>query len=237
MDRQETWAGKLEHLHRAAIAVAGAHDIEATLHRIAETAREVVGAEISAIGVPGGSGEPMAHFVVAGLPPEAVERAGDPPMGWGVLGVLLKEGKSVRLDDVAEHPAFDGVPSAHPSIRSFLGVPVRSRGEVVGDLYLANKIDGGGFTADDQRLVEMLAAHAAVSIESLRYHKKNEELALVRAYARLTPRIRTTCSNHSTAPGCCSTSSTAGAPTCSPVRCGPSRASSTRLSATCASTC
>lgn len=189
MDRQETWAGKLEHLHRAAIAVAGAHDIEATLHRIAETAREVVGAEISAIGVPGGSGEPMAHFVVAGLPPEAVERAGDPPMGRGVLGVLLKEGKSVRLDDVAEHPAFDGVPSAHPSIRSFLGVPVRSRGEVVGDLYLANKIDGGGFTADDQRLVEMLAAHAAVSIESLRYHKKNEELALVRAYARLTPRI------------------------------------------------
>jgi GAF domain-containing protein len=189
VDRNDNWADKLIYLHRAAITVAGAHDIEEALHRIAETALEVVGAEMSAIGVPGGPGERMAHFVVAGLSSEAVEQVGAPPMGHGVLGVMLKEGKPLRLPNVADHPAFEGVPSAHPSIRSFLGVPVRSRGEVVGDLYLANKIDGDTFTEEDQRLAEMLAAHAAVSIESLRYHKKNEELALVQAHARLAPKI------------------------------------------------
>jgi GAF domain-containing protein len=189
VDRNDNWADKLVHLHRAAIAVAGAHDIEEALHRIAETARAITGAEMSAIGVPGGPGERMAHFVIAGLPPEVVERAGEPPMGHGVLGVMLKSGMPVRLQNVADHPAFEGVPAAHPSIRSFLGVPVRSHGEVVGDLYLANKIGGDAFTEEDQRLAEMLAAHAAVSIESLRYHKKNEELALVQARARLAPKI------------------------------------------------
>ena len=172
---------RLEHVYRAAIAVAGAHDVEAALRLIADSAREVAQAELAAIGVPGPADQPMAHFVVAGLPPEVVERAGRPPMGLGVLGVLLKEGKNVRVRDVREHPAFGGIPPHHPSIRSFLGVPIRAGGEVIGDLYLANRLGEDEFTAEDERLIEMLAAHAAVVIQSLHYHRQAQKMAVLQA--------------------------------------------------------
>lgn len=175
------YPSRLEHVYRAAVAVAGAHDVETALHIIADSAREVAQAEMAAIGVPGPAGQPMAHFVVAGLPPEAVKQAGRPPMGLGVLGVLLKEGKNVRIRDVREHPAFRGIPPHHPLIRSFLGVPVRAGGEVIGDLYLANRLEGDEFTAEDERLVEMLAAHAAVVIQSLHYHRQAQKMAVLQA--------------------------------------------------------
>jgi GAF domain-containing protein len=172
---------RLEHVYRAAVAVAGAHDVESALQIIADSAREVAQAEMAAIGVPGHPGQPMAHFVVAGLPAEVVSRTGRPPMGLGVLGVLLKEGKNVRVRDVREHPAFRGIPAHHPVIRSFLGVPVRAGGEVIGDLYLANRLDGDEFTAEDERLIEMLAAHAAVVIQSLHYHRQAQKMAVLQA--------------------------------------------------------
>lgn len=185
----QEWADKLEHLHRAAVAVAGAHRVEDALQRVVDAAREVVGARLAAIGVPGEPGEPMAHFVVSGVSPEAIEQAGHAPMGHGVLGVLLREGEPVRLSHIADHPAYMGLPDNHPPFTSFLGVPVKGRGEVIGDLYLADKIAEEVFSEEDQRLAEMLAAHAAVVIQTLRYHKKNEEIALVRAKARLAPKI------------------------------------------------
>ncbi len=185
----DDWAHKLELLHQAAIAVAGARDVEDALQKIADAARALLAAEMAAIGVPGEPGEPMAHFVVSGLPREAVERAGHAPMGRGVLGVLLREGKPVRLRRLQEHQAYVGLPPQHPGIDSFLGVPVQIGGEVVGDLYVANKIAEEAFSEEDQQLAEMLAAHAAVSIQTLRYHQKNEEVAVVRARARLAPKI------------------------------------------------
>lgn len=188
-DGNREWAARLELVHRAALSVAGAHEVEDALQIIVNSAREVVGAEIAALGVPGEPGAPMAHFVVSGLSAEAVALAGHPPTGRGVLGVLLRNGQAVRVDDVRHHPAFEGIPGSHPFIRSFLGVPVQGGGEVIGDLYLANKIGALGFSEEDQRLVEMLAAHAAVVIQTLRYHKKNEELAVIRAQARLAPKI------------------------------------------------
>jgi GAF domain-containing protein len=186
---RDQWIGKLEHLHRAAVAVAGAHSIEEALQTIADAACELTGASISAIGVPGEPGQPMAHFVVSGLAEDEIARAGRPPMGRGVLGVLLQEGRPVMADDLSRHPAFEGLPSHHPPITSFLGVPVQSGGEVIGDLYLANRIGGEPFREEDRRLAEMFAAHAAVVIQNLRYHRKNEELAVVRARARLAPLI------------------------------------------------
>lgn len=183
------WAEKLEYLHQAAIAVAGSHNINEALQTIADSARRVIGAEMSAIGVPGSPGEPMAHFVVSGLPPHVVARAGHAPMGKGVLGVLLKQGEPVRLKELETHEAYSGLPGNHPSIRSFLGVPVQSGGEVLGDLYLANKIAEDQFSAEDQALAELLAAHAAVSVQTLRFHKSNEEVAAVRATAQLAPLI------------------------------------------------
>lgn len=185
----ENWAEKLELLHQAAIAVAGAHEIEEALQKIADAARQVIGAEMVAIGVPGKPGDPMAHFVVSGISADARARAGHPPMGKGVLGVLLREGVTVRTRDIRQHEAFRGLPENHPWFTSFLGVPVQSNGEIIGDLYLANKIAEEEFTEDDERLAQMLAAHAAVSIQTLRYHKKHEELAVIAANARLAPKI------------------------------------------------
>lgn len=186
---KDDWASKLELLHQAAIAVAGTHRVEDALQKIADAAREVVGAQMAAIGVPGKPGKPMAHFVVSGVSPHANERPGHPPMGRGVLGVLLNEGETVRLRDVADHPAFEGLPHRHPGLTSFLGVPVQSGGDTIGDLYLANKIAEEEFSEEDQALAEMLAAHAAVIIQSLHYHQQHEEMAVVMAQAALAPKI------------------------------------------------
>ncbi len=95
----------MEHLHRAAVTVAGAHDVQEALQLIADAAREVIGAEMAAIGVPGEPGQPMAHFVVSGLTREAIELAGHAPMGRGVLGVILREGQPVRLRRLEDHAA------------------------------------------------------------------------------------------------------------------------------------
>ncbi|HEC22268.1 MAG TPA: GAF domain-containing protein [Chloroflexi bacterium] len=181
---------KFERVHRAAIAVAGAHDVGSALQIIVDSAREVAGAELAALGVPDASGEQLAHFVISGLPGDQAAHVGEPPRGEGVLGVLLREGKPVRTPDIEKHPAFKGYPPHHPPIRSFLGVPVQSGGEVIGDLYLANKIEGDTFTQEDQSLIEMLAAHAAVVIQSLRYHRQAQELALLQERERLARQLQ-----------------------------------------------
>jgi GAF domain-containing protein len=191
-DTNHEWVKRLETVHHAAIAVSSAHDVETALQSIADSAREVAHAEMAAIGVPGAPGEPMAHFVVSGVSDELRAEGTHSPMGQGVLGVLLHGGQIVRVDDVTKHPAFKGYPDSHPPIRSFLGIPVRSNGDIIGDLYIANKIDAPTFTDDDQHLIEMLAAHAAVAVQSLRYYRQEQELAVIRAQARLAPQIEDT---------------------------------------------
>jgi GAF domain-containing protein len=182
---QPTWAQQLESVYDSAIQIAGTHDVQTALQMIADSARMIAAAEFAALGVPGEKGEPMAHFVVSGVPPEIAEGAGNPPMGQGVLGVILADGESLRMPNLADHPAYHGYPATHPHIKAFLGVPVRTAGEVVGDLYLGNKIGGEEFSETDQRLIEMLAAHAATVIQSLRYQKKVAELARLREHETL----------------------------------------------------
>jgi GAF domain-containing protein len=179
------WAYHLEQVYDAAVAVAGAHDVDSALQTIVDSAREITGAELGALGVPGDPGEPMAHFVISGIKRNYVEGPDHAPMGRGVLGVLLTGGESLRLANLADHPAYQGYPASHPHIKAFLGVPVRTGGEIVGDLYLGNKIGGGEFTETDQRLIEMLAAHAAAVIQGLRYQKKSAEVTRLREHAAL----------------------------------------------------
>jgi signal transduction protein with GAF and PtsI domain len=176
----QTWVRRLERVYDAAVAVAGAHDVDSALQIIVNSAREVAGAELAALGVPSQLGEPMAHFVISGLSAEDATRAGHAPMGRGVLGLILTGEQSLRLSNVADHPSFGGYPAAHPHIRAFLGVPIRSAGEVIGDLYLANKVGGEIFDETDQHMIEMLAAHAAAVILNLRYQHKASEVARMR---------------------------------------------------------
>lgn len=171
---------KLESLHQVAITVAAAHDIDSALQTIVDSARVLSGAEFGALGVPGNRGEPMWHFVTSGLADDTAISAEHPPIGRGVLGLMLNQGSSIRMPDVQVHPAYEGTPRAHPKIHSFLGVPIQSGGHIIGDLYLANKLNGDEFTDDDQRLVEMLAAHAAVVVQTLHAQKREHELDLLR---------------------------------------------------------
>jgi GAF domain-containing protein len=177
---QSNWVQHLEHLYRIGTIVTGAHNVEAALQAIVDAGCELTGAELGALGVPGAPGEPMAHFVVSGLPANAQMPVAHPPVGRGVLSLLLTHGSAVRMDDVKAHPEFEGWPKAHPVLGSFLGTPIQTNGRVLGDLYLANKQDGESFTDDDQRLVEMLAAHAAVVLQTLHYHEQTQELAIIR---------------------------------------------------------
>lgn len=186
----DNWSRRLEQVYEAAVAVARTHDITTALQTIVDSAREIAGAELGALGVPGLPGDPMALFVVSGVPPEVALRAGHPPMGRGVLGLILSSGHSLRLPDLAAHPAYQGYPATHPHVKTFLGVPVRSGGEIVGDLYLGNKVGGGEFDEADQRLIEMLAAHAAAVIQNLRYQQKAAELARLREHEALSRELQ-----------------------------------------------
>jgi GAF domain-containing protein len=187
---QTNWAEKLEHLHQIAILVAGSQDLDTALQTIVDSARELANAELAALGVPGKPGQPMDYFYVAGLSNSHSMPSMHPPIGRGILSLLLHDGKSIRMPNVRMHPAFKGYPDAHPMLEAFLGVPVQSGGEVIGDLYIANKLDGDEFSEDDQQLIEMLAAHAAVVIQSLHYHEQTRSLALLKQREQLARELQ-----------------------------------------------
>nr|WP_255669119.1 GAF domain-containing protein [Aeromicrobium duanguangcaii] len=166
-----------ENIVDAAVAVTSDLDLDSLLRRIIDQARELTGARYAAMGVLGrDSDEDLVEFLTEGVDPETAARIGQLPRGRGVLGVVLREGKPLRLDDVANHPDSVGFPPHHPPMGAFLGVPVRVNGVVFGDLYLTEK--EGGFTADDERLVTGLAAVAGTAIANARLF---DELATTRA--------------------------------------------------------
>jgi signal transduction histidine kinase len=158
-------------LFSAVIAVAAGLELGATLRRIVQAATDLVGARYGALGVLDEGGR-VVDFVHVGMDSATVARIGDPPAGRGVLGLVIDHPTPLRLDTIAAHPASIGFPEGHPEMRSFLGVPVRVRGEVFGNLYLTEKRDGRSFTADDERTVMALAAAAGVAIENARLYER-----------------------------------------------------------------
>ncbi len=173
------WTQQLGRIHRITAMVAEAHDVETALTTIIENAREMIRAEIGALGIPGEPGEPMAHFITSGLAPETAGPEAHPPIGRGILSILLGKGESVRLADVRQHPYFEGFPTTHPDVASFLGVPIQISGKVLGDLYFANKENGDPFSEEDQQVIELLAGYAAVVIQSLLYQQQSLDLAML----------------------------------------------------------
>ena len=173
------WTHQLARIHQITAMVAEAHDVETALHTIVDNACEMIEADIGALGIPGEPGEPMAHFITSGLAPETAGPEAHPPIGRGVLSILLGKGESVRLANVSQHPYFEGFPNRHPDVGSFLGVPIQISGKVLGDLYLANKHNGEPFTEEDQQLIELLAGYAAVVVQSLLYQQQSLDLAML----------------------------------------------------------
>lgn len=147
--------------------------LDGVLARIVRVGSELVDARYAALGVLGaGPGKRLRTFVHHGIGPEAVTRIGDLPTGHGLLGMLIDRPEPLRLHDIAEHPASYGFPAHHPPMSSFLGVPVRIRDQVFGNLYLTEKTGGGDFTQADEDIVVALAAAAGVAIENARLHEE-----------------------------------------------------------------
>ena len=167
------------------LALAAQREVEPVLQQLVHAARELGGARYSALGVPDGDGG-FARFITSGMSDELIAAMGPLPRTHGMLGAMLDTREPYRTEDIHAHPRFRGWwPSAHPDMRSFLGVPIVARGGVIGALYLTDKEDGGGFTEEDERLIVLLAAHAAIAIENARLHERARELNIVEERNRL----------------------------------------------------
>lgn len=167
---------RLDGLIDAMLAVTAGLDLEITLHTIVRTAAALVNARYGALGIrgEGPSGhDDIVDFITVGMDAAAADAVGRPPQGRGVLGALLRNPAPIRLADISTHPDSVGFPPGHPQMRTFLGVPVRIREEIYGNLYLAEKSDGGPFSEDDEIVVEALAAAAGIAVDNARLYQRS----------------------------------------------------------------
>jgi signal transduction histidine kinase len=164
------------------LALAAELAVEPILLRLVEAARQLVGARYAALGVGG-----FARVLTSGISDRQREALGELPRQHGLLGAMLHERDSYRTVDIQQDPRFEGWPPTHPSMRSFLGVPILSKGDVIGAFYLTDKVGaaGEGFDEADQGVIEMLAAHAAIAIENARLYEESRELSVLDERSRL----------------------------------------------------
>ncbi len=158
-------------LVNAVLAVSSGLELETTLRRIVQAAIDLVDAGYGALGVLGESGM-LDEFVYVGIDDETRERIGPLPTGGGVLGVVIEDAKPLRLEEISAHPASVGFPANHPPMHTFLGAPVRTRGQVFGRLYLTEKRNGESFTEDDEVLLQALAGAAGIAVDNARLYEE-----------------------------------------------------------------
>lgn len=182
----------LSALNEAALAIAAEVSLDKVLQQITDSARELAGARYAALGVPDPKGH-LEEFVTSGISPEVEAQIPHRPRGLGLLGAIVSEGRSIRLPSITDDPRSVGFPPGHPPMTSFLGVPIIAGQEVLGNLYLTDKqsdpsgrrMDVIEFTVADQKLVELLAAHAAVAIQNARLYEQVGRLAIVEERSRI----------------------------------------------------
>jgi two-component system sensor histidine kinase DevS len=180
-------------LHRATLNIASDLSLEGVLQRILHSAKELTNARYAALGVPSETGE-LETFLTLGLSEDEIDKIDHRPVGEGLIGEMMRTGQSIRVPDIPDDPRSVGFPEGHPEMHSFLGVPIAAYGRRLGHIYLTDKIDAPAFSPEDQRFIEMLAAHAAAAIENAKLYqqisdseieltKRNEELGLMYSLA------------------------------------------------------
>ncbi len=183
LDRRDSSAFRT--LSDVVLALAAEREVEPVLQQLVHAARELGGARYAALGIPDGEGA-FARFITSGMSDELIAAMGPLPRTHGLLGAMLESPEPYRTDDIHTHPRFRGWwPRAHPDMRSFLGVPIVSRGRILAALYLTDREGAAGFTDADERLISLLAAHAALAIENARLHERSRELSIVEERNRL----------------------------------------------------
>ena len=170
-------ADALEALSDAVQAIGGVLAIEDVLQLIVDRVRVLVGARYAALGI--GETGAIEQFVTSGIDQQTRAAIGPLPKGHGLLGLIIREGHSYRIPDIARHPDSYGFPPNHPPMKSFLGVPVGIEGRPIGNLYLTEKEGAAEFSEADQRLVELFASHAAIAVENARLRDQLRRLAIV----------------------------------------------------------
>jgi signal transduction histidine kinase len=184
---------RMRGLLEAVVAIGSGLDLESTLRRIVEAAVGLVDASYGALGVIGEAGEEkkrLAEFIPVGLSQDEIARIHHWPEGRGLLGLLIDDPRPLRLADIAAHPRSSGFPDGHPPMRGFLGVPVRVRDEVFGNLYLTDKRGGGEFTEDDEAILVALGAAAGVAVDNARlYDAARRQQRWIQASAEVTTRL------------------------------------------------
>ena len=169
MNERET----LRTISEAVLGVAAEHSVDEVLQRLVESARGLAGARFAALGLPDGAGG-FRRFLTAGMSDELISSLGPLPRQHGVLGAMLESREPYATTDVHEHPRFRGWwPKGHPEMRSFLGFPIVSPDGVVGAFYLTEKLESPDFTDEDEQLILLLAAHAAVAIANARLPRRH----------------------------------------------------------------
>ncbi len=160
-------------------------DLPSLLNHIVDEARSMTNARYAALGVLDAEGTALAEFLTSGLSPDEERAIGDRPTGKGVLGLLIVDPRPLRLAAIGDHPDSFGFPDGHPVMRSFLGVPIKVRDRVYGNLYLTDKVGWTEFTRDDEALVTALAVAAGFAVENARLHQRAREIAVYEERDRL----------------------------------------------------
>lgn len=157
---------RLSALLDAVVAISSDLEMSVVLRQVVEAACTLLGARYGAMGVIDSAGGQLVEFIPHGMDGADIREIGHPPRGLGVLGLLLEDPRPLRIDRIADHPEAVGMPAGHPPMSSFIGVPIRVRDMVFGNLYLTDKLDGGSFTEDDESVLEALAAAAGIAIDN-----------------------------------------------------------------------
>lgn len=178
-----------EALLEAGLALASELSLPALLQKIVALACTVADARYGALGVLARDRTRLSDFITHGVTQEEHDAIGDLPVGHGILGVLIMEGQPLRLRRISDHPLSVGFPPNHPEMSSFLGVPVRSRDRVYGNLYLTEKRGSDQFTEDDERAVITLASQAGIAVENARLHDEVRRLAVLEDRERIAKEL------------------------------------------------
>lgn len=163
-------------LHSAGLDVASELSLSVVLNKVVEQAKNLVGAKYGALSVIDREGM-IKEFITSGVTPDERAAIGPPPVGHGVLGVVLHGGQHLRLENVSAHPHSAGFPANHPVMRSLLAVPVTCKSPFLGNIYLSEKVNGAQFTEDDQQTLERFAVQAAIAIDNAHLHARAAENA------------------------------------------------------------
>jgi signal transduction histidine kinase len=174
----------LQQLSQVVLAVTRQLSVHDVLQMIVSSARSLVAAKYAAIGVPDDRGS-FAEFVVDGIPERQRLAIGPLPRQHGLLGVLLREGLPLRLDDIRADPRFEGWPAAHPELSDVLGMPITDGDQVIGFIFAATKRGPGKFTERDEQLLGLFASHAAIAMTNARLYERGRELSVLEERARL----------------------------------------------------